>query len=218
MAVLVLGEHHGHPSVPGRADYRGDAPIMGMHDVELAVAEQPRDRSSEARVHDRHRMRPHGVGVEEGQSLRSCADTVDRESPIQHRPLWAVRGDRNDFDAMAAALQSKRQISNVLLDSADNWGIKLRHHENPHVNYPMPPAFVSANTCYLSLPCVVQNRKKLNAGVRADGAHRAATTHSPLLSTGRDADPSAAQLAEFTLSWLRRRLVVTFDGGSARAA
>jgi hypothetical protein len=128
MAVLVLGQHHGHPSVPSRTDSRADAPVVGMHDFKLAVSQQSRDCAPKPRVHDRHRMRPRRVGVETGQPLGSRPDVVQRDSPVESRFSRTIRGDGDDFDVMATVHQGVRQVSNMMLLPTRDRGIELRHH------------------------------------------------------------------------------------------
>jgi hypothetical protein len=99
-----------------------------MHDFKLAASQQSRDCAPKSRVHDRHRMGPHRVGVEPGQTLRSRPDVVQGDWPIESRSCRTIRGDGDNLDAMAAVYEGVRQVSNMMLLPTRDWRIELRHH------------------------------------------------------------------------------------------
>jgi hypothetical protein len=99
-----------------------------MHDFKLAVSQQSRDCAPKPRVHDRHRMRPHRVGVEAGETLCGRPDVVEGDSAVESRSSRTIRGDGDDLDAIATVRQGVRQVSNMMLLASRDWGIELRHH------------------------------------------------------------------------------------------
>jgi hypothetical protein len=99
-----------------------------MHDFKLAAGQQTRDCAPKPRVHDRHRMRTHRVGVEAGHSLGSRPDVVQGDSPVESRSCGTIRGDGDDLDVMATVDQGVRQVSNMMLLPTRDWRIELRHH------------------------------------------------------------------------------------------